>query len=126
MAASLADAFQRAYAGDPISAYGGILAFNRPLDVETAMLITEPNRFIECIIAPHFSDKAFEMLTTRPSWKKNVRLLEAGSAPTPEIKTPGWDFRRIEGGLLVQTSDGRHDDWQAAKTVDTRRAAGSI
>ena len=75
VASSLAQAFERAYAGDPVSAFGGILAFNRPVDAATANLITEPNRFIECIIAPAFEPEAFEVITTRPTWKKNVRLL---------------------------------------------------
>ena len=50
--ATLAEAFRKAYEGDPLSAYGGVLAFNREVDEATAMQITEPNRFIECIIAP--------------------------------------------------------------------------
>src|SRR5205814_9202516 len=75
---SLAEAFGKAYEGDPLSAYGGVLAFNREVDEATASQITEPNRFIECIIAPGYSEPAFTLLTTRPSWKKSVRLLRTG------------------------------------------------
>ena len=75
---SLAEAFRKAYEGDPLSAFGGILGFNREVDEATAMQITEPNRFVECIIAPTFTDAAFTILTTRPTWKKSVRLLRTG------------------------------------------------
>ena len=119
VASSLALAFDRAYAGDPVSAFGGILAFNRPVDVATANLITEPNRFIECIIAPAFEPEAFEILTTRPSWKKNVRLLEA--ALMPPGATSNWDYRPVTGGVLVQNRDSQTADWNSARTV-TKRA----
>jgi phosphoribosylaminoimidazolecarboxamide formyltransferase/IMP cyclohydrolase len=115
---ALAQAFDLAYAGDPVSAFGGILAFNRPVDVATADLITQPNRFIECIIAPSFEPEAFEIITTRPSWKKNVRLVEAGPAVPPVAAT--LDYRPIVGGLLVQRRDGIADDWSSAKVVTKR------
>ena len=72
LGATLADAFGSAYEGDPVSAFGGILGFNRELDETTALAITEPNRFIECIIAPSYSKSAYEILTTRPKWKASV------------------------------------------------------
>src|SRR5262249_61522545 len=78
VAATLAEAFRKAYEGDPLSAFGGILGFNREIDEATALHISEPNRFVECIIAPGFTDAAFQVLTTRPSWKKSVRLLRTG------------------------------------------------
>jgi phosphoribosylaminoimidazolecarboxamide formyltransferase/IMP cyclohydrolase len=113
--ATLAEAFHRAYEGDPLSAFGGVLAFNRELDEATAMQITEPGRFIECAIAPGYSDKGFELLTTRPSWKKNVRILRTG--PLTGGSQRGLDFRRIDGGLLVQTRDVPADDFANAKVV---------
>jgi phosphoribosylaminoimidazolecarboxamide formyltransferase / IMP cyclohydrolase len=112
-AANLADAFQLAFEGDPQSAFGGILAFNRPLDVATAEKLSEPNRFVECIIAPEFEPAAFEILTTKPTWRKNVRLLKTG--PIMPVPHSGLDFRKIEGGLLVQGRDRGADDpakWQ--------------
>jgi phosphoribosylaminoimidazolecarboxamide formyltransferase / IMP cyclohydrolase len=102
--ANLVEAFARAYEGDPVSAYGGILGFNREVDEATAMQITEPNRFIECIIAPAYSKAAFEILTTRPKWKASVRLLRTGALTDDPARS--LDFRRVDGGLLVQTRDG--------------------
>jgi phosphoribosylaminoimidazolecarboxamide formyltransferase/IMP cyclohydrolase len=102
--ATLAEAFGHAYDGDPVSAFGGILGFNREVDEATAMQITEPNRFIECIIAPAYSKSAFEILTTRPKWKANVRLLRTGDLTDDPARS--LDFRRVDGGLLVQSRDG--------------------
>ena len=117
-APALVEAFTRAYEGDPLSAFGGILGVNRAVDEATAQQITEPNRFIECIIAPDYSSQAYEILTTRPSWKKNVRILRSG-----ELSGAGaaLDFRRVDGGLLVQTRDVQADDFAAAKVVTQRR-----
>jgi len=118
-AASLVDAFHKAYEGDPLSAYGGVLGFNREIDEATAYQITEPNRFIECVLAPGYTDAALKLLTTRPSWKKNVRLLRTGpldrSAPAGTL-----DYRRIDGGLLVQTRDVPADDFAQARVVTKR------
>lgn len=116
----LETAFQRAWDGDPLSAFGGILAFNREVDEETAQLITEPNRFIECIVAPSFSPAAFQTLTTRPTWKKNVRLLRTGAWTQVQAEGRSLDFRRIDGGLLVQERDQSGDDFAQLKVV-TRR-----
>jgi phosphoribosylaminoimidazolecarboxamide formyltransferase/IMP cyclohydrolase len=121
VAASLADAFRLAYEGDPLSAFGGVLGFNRDLDEATATLITEPNRFIECIIAPGYSDAAFRLLTTRPSWKKNVRLLRTGPLSPAADDKRSLDFRRVDGGLLAQTRDSQGDDFAQASVVSKRR-----
>jgi phosphoribosylaminoimidazolecarboxamide formyltransferase/IMP cyclohydrolase len=118
-APNLAEAFTRAYEGDPLSAFGGILGFNREVDEVTARHITEPNRFIECIIAPDYSTQAYQILTTRPSWKKNVRILRTGTLNRAEGKS--LDFRRIDGGLLVQTRDAIADDFAGAKVVTRRQ-----
>ncbi len=119
--ATLAEAFARAYEGDPLSAYGGILGFNRPVDETTAMLATEPNRFIECVIAPGYEDRAFEILTTRPSWKKSVRLLRTGPLEAGPQPRRALDYRRVDGGLLVQTRDAGADDSSRWRVV-TKRA----
>ena len=111
---TLEEAFRKAYEGDPLSAFGGVLGFNRELDEASAMQITEPGRFVECVIAPGYSDAAFRVLTTRPSWKKNVRILRTGPLDTAP---QGLDYRRIDGGLLVQTRDRGGDDFAAAKVV---------
>jgi phosphoribosylaminoimidazolecarboxamide formyltransferase/IMP cyclohydrolase len=121
VAETLVQAFGRAYEGDPLSAYGGVLGFNREVDEATASQITEPNRFIECIIAPSYSAAAFELLTSRPSWKKNVRLLRTGPLDTRAAGAALLDYRRVDGGLLVQTRDVPADDFADAKVV-TKRA----
>jgi phosphoribosylaminoimidazolecarboxamide formyltransferase/IMP cyclohydrolase len=120
IAASLVEAFRKAYEGDPLSAFGGILGFNREVDEATAMQISEPNRFVECIIAPSYTDAAFQILTTRPSWKKNVRILRTGPFKDRE-SSPHLDYRRVEGGLLVQDRDIGGDDFAQLKVV-TKRA----
>jgi phosphoribosylaminoimidazolecarboxamide formyltransferase/IMP cyclohydrolase len=113
------EAYRKAHEGDPVSAFGGVISFNTPLDEATATQLTEPGRFVECVVAPDFSQKAFEILTTRPTWKKNVRLLRCG----PLERRPGaLDYRRIDGGLLVQQRDLRgEEDFVEAKVV-TKRA----
>jgi phosphoribosylaminoimidazolecarboxamide formyltransferase / IMP cyclohydrolase len=118
--ATLEEAFRMAYEADPLSAYGGVLAFNRELDEETANQITEPKRFIECVIAPGYDSKAFELLTTRPTWKKSVRILRTGPLTTDVDRSLLLDYRRIEGGLLVQSRDAGGDDFAAAKVVTSR------
>jgi phosphoribosylaminoimidazolecarboxamide formyltransferase/IMP cyclohydrolase len=114
---ALEEAFRKAYEGDPLSAYGGVLGFNREVDEATAMQITEPNRFVECIVAPGYNTAAFEVLTTRPSWKRNVRLLRTGPLDGPRT---GLDLRRVDGGLLVQSRDTGGDDFAQAKVVTKR------
>jgi phosphoribosylaminoimidazolecarboxamide formyltransferase/IMP cyclohydrolase len=139
VALNLEEAFRKAYEGDPLSAYGGILGFNREVDEATARQATEPNRFVECVIAPAFSAAAYELLTTRPSWKKSVRLLatgplEAGSAEREAQCAGGesaalcaprsalYDYRRVDGGMLVQTRDRPAADDFAQLRVATKRA----
>ncbi len=118
LGASLDEAFIRAHDGDPVSAYGGVVAVNRPVDAATATRMTEPNQFLECVIAPDYSSEAFELLTTRAKWGKNVRLLRTGELTA---RLEGLDYRRVDGGLLVQTRDQSSDDFRALKVV-TKRA----
>src|SRR5205807_703020 len=120
VAATLEEAFRKAYEGDPLSAYGGILGFNREIDEATAREITEPNRFVECIIAPGYADDAFQLLTTRPTWKKSVRLLRVG--PMDVALPPSTlDYRRVDGGILGQRRDVPADDFTNVKVVTKRR-----
>jgi phosphoribosylaminoimidazolecarboxamide formyltransferase/IMP cyclohydrolase len=92
------EAYNRAYKTDPTSAFGGIIAFNRELDAATAKAIVE-RQFVEVIIAPSISAEAAEVVAT----KKNVRLLACGSWQGQ--LTEGYDFKRVNGGLLVQERD---------------------
>jgi phosphoribosylaminoimidazolecarboxamide formyltransferase / IMP cyclohydrolase len=120
-APALEEAFRRAFEGDPLSAYGGVLAFNRPVDEPTALQISEPNRFVECVIAPDFSAEAFHVLTTRPKWGKNVRLLRTGPLEARAQGPASFDLRRVDGGLLVQGRDVPADDFARAKVVSKRQ-----
>ncbi|HCL2771068.1 TPA: bifunctional phosphoribosylaminoimidazolecarboxamide formyltransferase/IMP cyclohydrolase [Pseudomonas aeruginosa 449A] len=95
---SIRKAYDLAYATDSESAFGGIIAFNRELDGETAKAIVE-RQFVEVIIAPKISAAAREVVAA----KANVRLLECGEWPAE--RAPGWDFKRVNGGLLVQSRD---------------------
>jgi len=119
MAATLHEALVKAYEGDPVSAFGGVFAFNRELDAASATFLTEPNRFVECILAPEFSREAFEILTSRPKWKANVRLLRCGPLGP---RAASFEYRRVDGGLLVQESDRSSDDEVAQAQVVTKRA----
>ncbi|WP_172143580.1 MULTISPECIES: bifunctional phosphoribosylaminoimidazolecarboxamide formyltransferase/IMP cyclohydrolase [Pseudomonas] len=91
-------AYELAYATDTESAFGGIIAFNRELDGATAQAIVE-RQFVEVIIAPKISQAARDVVAA----KANVRLLECGQWPAE--RSPGWDFKRVNGGLLVQSRD---------------------
>ena len=93
--ATLTESYRRALATDPVSAFGGIVAFNRPVDEEAARALTEI--FTEVVVAPDFDEAALRVLKS----KKNLRVLRAGSTAQPS----GLDFRRITGGLLAQTRD---------------------
>ncbi|HEX3727241.1 MAG TPA: bifunctional phosphoribosylaminoimidazolecarboxamide formyltransferase/IMP cyclohydrolase [Pirellulales bacterium] len=113
----LAVAARAALDGDPQSAFGSVLGFNRSLDAATAEVLAEPERFIEAIVAPDFDPEALEILTTRPKWKANVRLMKVGPLDAP---TTHWQLRQIEGGMLVQQSDLAADpesEWQVATST---------
>jgi phosphoribosylaminoimidazolecarboxamide formyltransferase/IMP cyclohydrolase len=122
VAADLATAFERAYEGDPVSAFGGIVGVNRPVDRPTAERMAKPGRFLEAILAPGFEPEALAWLTTKPSWKNSVRLIDLGGPIGPDDAVPsGLDLRRIEGGLLAQDWD-RVDLLPTLATVATGRA----
>ncbi|MCF6435336.1 bifunctional phosphoribosylaminoimidazolecarboxamide formyltransferase/IMP cyclohydrolase [Pseudoalteromonas sp. MMG022] len=90
-------AYDRAFKTDPTSAFGGIIAFNRQLDADTAEAIVS-RQFVEVIIAPSISEEAAQIVAA----KKNVRLLECGQWNT---KTTQADIKRVNGGILVQDRD---------------------
>ena len=92
------DAYERAFRTDPTSAFGGIIAFNRPLDAESAAAIVE-RQFVEVVIAPRVEPGALAPLADKPG----VRVLECGELPAAPL--PALDFRRVTGGLLVQDRD---------------------
>ncbi len=103
-----AQAFDRAYSGDPLAAFGGIVALNRQVDLETAQRITAPGpdggpKFLEVILAPGYDEDALALLRDR--WK-NVRLLAVGPLPGPEARDPQLlTLKTITGGVLAQQRD---------------------
>ncbi len=104
---TLLQAYDRAYSTDPESAFGGIIAFNRELDGETAKAIVD-RQFVEVIIAPSVSEDA----TRAVAEKKNVRLLVCGGWNAPAARL---DYKRVNGGLLVQDADlALHDELNVA------------
>ena len=117
---SIAEAFERAYQGDPVSAFGGIVGLNRAVDLATAERMAAPGRFIEAVIAPSFEPEAMEVLSTRPPWRNSVRLLATGGPIGPGEAATGLDLRRVEGGLLAQSWDAMEAD-PAEGSVPTRR-----
>jgi len=114
VAQSIAEAYQRAYETDPTSAFGGIIAFNRPLDAATAKLILD-RQFVEVIVAPSIEDSAKPVLAGKP----NVRVLETGAWGAS--RPAQWDFRRVTSGLLVQDTDRGAITEKDIKVVSQRR-----
>jgi len=122
---TLAGATDRAWHGDPVSAFGSVLGFNVPVDAAAAEFLAEPDRFVEAIAAPEFTPEAFHILTTKPKWKANVRLLAVGRI---EPGRGERELRQISGGMLSQTADDLPDDeteWKVvtdAKPIDAQWA----
>jgi phosphoribosylaminoimidazolecarboxamide formyltransferase/IMP cyclohydrolase len=95
---TLAEAYRSAFAGDPVSAFGSVISFNRVVDRETAEELSKT--FVEAVIAPSFSGEALAILTD----KKNIRLLCLPQLDGSQVDS-GLDYRRVAGGLLVQEVD---------------------
>lgn len=109
---NLHEAYKKAFDSDHLSAFGGVIAFNRDVDVMTANEILK--LFVEIIIAPGFDPDALKILSQKP----NIRLLEADISKN----SVGFDIRRIQGGLLVQEKDtGMVDDFESLKVVTKRK-----
>jgi len=110
----LREAYLRAFQTDPTSAFGGIIAFNQPLDADTAKTIID-KQFVEVIIAPAIDEDALPILAQ----KTNVRVLACGEWSIERAK--GFDFKRVNGGLLIQERDNGMVTAADLKVV-TRRA----
>ena len=120
---SILEAYDKAFTTDPTSAFGGIIAFNRPLDAETARCIIE-RQFVEVIIAPSIEDGAIPIL----GQKNNLRVLRNGECH--EDLSDSFDFKKVSGGLLLQTSDTktlRADDLKVvSRKVPTEAQIGDM
>jgi phosphoribosylaminoimidazolecarboxamide formyltransferase/IMP cyclohydrolase len=108
--ATAEESYRRALETDPVSAFGGIVAFNRTVDERAARAVSEI--FTEVVVAPGFDEAAVEVLKS----KKNLRVLRAGDVKSPE----GLDFKRITGGVLVQTRDTHRLKREDLKVVTKR------
>jgi phosphoribosylaminoimidazolecarboxamide formyltransferase/IMP cyclohydrolase len=115
---SILAAYDRAFRTDPTSAFGGIIALNRRLDAATARSIIE-RQFVEVIIAPEVDDEALAVLAD----KANVRVLRTGDWSSS--KPAGFDFKKVSGGLLVQTSDDGRIASDDLKVVTARAPDGA-
>src|SRR6185503_15984024 len=106
-----AEAYRKALATDPVSAFGGIVAFNCPVDEAAARTVIEI--FTEVLIAPDYDGQALEVLRS----KKNLRVLRAW----PASKTAGVEYKQISGGMLVQTRDTHKLTREELKVVSKRQ-----
>ncbi len=106
---TLSKAYQAAYTCDTVSAFGGIIGLNRVVDRPTAKLIAKSG-FMECVAAPGYESGALKILSA----KKNVRIMEMDFA---QIKSGGYDFKKVHGGLLLQERDERKLDAHELKVV---------
>ncbi len=116
-AASISEALEKAWAGDPISAYGSVLAFTRPLDHACAEFLVAGNRFVEAIVAPAFDEDALELLTQRPKWGKSVRLLACGPFGPASRNAASLEWKQLVGGFLLQTRDLKAENVDDPKVV---------
>jgi phosphoribosylaminoimidazolecarboxamide formyltransferase/IMP cyclohydrolase len=111
--ATAIEAYQRAFACDPLSAFGGVICLNRSVDLELAEALME--QFCEVIFAPHFTADALELLCTKP----NMRVLEDNERRRSNITE--WDVKRVMGGLLVQDRDADLEDRTEMEVVTERK-----
>jgi phosphoribosylaminoimidazolecarboxamide formyltransferase / IMP cyclohydrolase len=106
-------AYRAALATDPVSAFGGIVAFNRPVDAVTLAAVAA--QFVEVVIAPGYASDALPVIAR----KKNVRVLEL-PLPPADASRDEWDFQRVGGGLLVQNADDARIEAANLRVMTTR------
>ncbi len=106
-------AYQGAFECDPLSAFGGVIAFNRPIDEATAQALHQ--QFIEVLVAPGYDEAALAVLTQ----KQNIRILEDGERRTPALGEP--EVRQVTGGLLVQDRDTARDPREDMDVVTAKQ-----
>jgi phosphoribosylaminoimidazolecarboxamide formyltransferase/IMP cyclohydrolase len=113
IADSALEAYERAFATDPLSAFGGVIGFNRPVDVATAERLSE--QFVEVLFAPGYEDGALEILAAKPS----IRILEDNERRSPLVAEP--EIKQVMGGLLVQDRDLEFADRTEMEVVTERQ-----
>lgn len=108
VAADVGSALFEAWKGDPVSAFGSVLAFTRPVTLEAAEFLVSGNRFVEAIIAPSIDEDAFELLTKKPKWGRSVRLLACGPLDrggSDARDATDVEVKKMVGGFLLQGRD---------------------
>jgi phosphoribosylaminoimidazolecarboxamide formyltransferase/IMP cyclohydrolase len=113
LGSTIQEAYEKAFACDPLSAFGGVIALNRPVDRVLAEKLSE--QFIEVLIAPGYAEDALEVLTQ----KQNVRILEDQERRRPPVEEP--EIRQVSGGLLVQDRDSQRDEREDMQVATGRR-----
>jgi len=119
----LSFACRKAFEGDPVSAFGGVIGFNTIVDEETALHLCQPGLFVEAIVAPAYSPEALHLLTTVPKWRENVRLMQVGDIEPQALE---MNYRFISGGILVQEADVRPANRSEWRTVTQTVVADSL
>ncbi|MCL2503408.1 MAG: bifunctional phosphoribosylaminoimidazolecarboxamide formyltransferase/IMP cyclohydrolase [Coriobacteriia bacterium] len=112
--ADIVTAYQRAYAADPISAYGGVMAFNRVVPAGLIEAVYANKQFVEVMVAPDYAPEALALLAEKP----NIRVLKTGGV---RPAGGGIEYRAVEGGLLAQQSDHVAEDPADFKVVSQRQ-----
>jgi phosphoribosylaminoimidazolecarboxamide formyltransferase/IMP cyclohydrolase len=128
VAGSLVEAWKKAHAGDPVSAFGGIVAFNRVVDEPTAEAVARPDQFVECIIAPGYAPGALRRLQEGTKWGKNCRILATAAWGETDARRPRMDCHSMLGGALVQATDTElmPGDWKVATVPPTPDQAETL
>ncbi|KAA3611624.1 MAG: bifunctional phosphoribosylaminoimidazolecarboxamide formyltransferase/IMP cyclohydrolase PurH [Planctomycetota bacterium] len=111
---SLAEILDKAWQGDPLSAFGSVIAVNAPFDLAAAEFLCSGGKFVEVLAAPEFSQEAVELIRTKPKWGKNLRLVKI---PALGRLHRDMEARRVAGGFLVQESDSRTGFDEELKTM---------
>jgi phosphoribosylaminoimidazolecarboxamide formyltransferase / IMP cyclohydrolase len=122
---TVSTALATAMAADPTSAFGSIVAVNGTFDRAAAEVLLAPGLFVEVIAAPAFEEAAVELLTTKPTWKASVRLVEVPPGD-PWVATAGLELRSVAGGLLAQRPDDTPDDPATWRIVTSTTPAAAV
>ncbi len=102
LGSSAAQSLERAWEGDPLSAFGSVIALNSNFDFACAEFLAGPGHFVEVLAAPSFDEEAVALLRSGPKWGKNLRIVKVGDIGMPRMQT---EERRIWGGTLAQGTD---------------------
>jgi len=123
-------ALEEAWSGDPISAFGSVLAFTRPVNLASAQFLVEGNRFVEAIIAPSFDEDALDLLTHKPKWGKSVRLLACGEYGPASRNPREVEVKKVVGGFLLQerdlTAEGQDEFRVVTEVAPTTEQAAAL